>query len=373
MEFIRKGLQRMATDTLTLEAVRERAKEKLKGICAVYRTCDGSDNRLCQGHNYGSPIGIGGIGSGASFAANIKALDAIRLVSNLIGPDFRPDTRFQFFGRKLSMPIMAASVSGVASFGGDSVITEPALCRAIVNGCKEAATLGWRGDSFNYSLDTPFGIDAIKAAEGWGVQIIKPRDQTTIIAFFKKAEAAAAAAVGVDIDGYGSNAMSRHNQPVFRKSIENLRELSASTKLPVIVKGVMSVNDAKAAMEAGAAAIVVSNHGGRVLDHTPGTAEVLPAIAKVVGNKAMVIADGGIRSGYDVLKMLALGAQAVLIGRDIVRAAIGAGAEGVRMQMEYLKDDLARAMKMTGCATLKEISSSVLLSPFPEETKNLLP
>jgi isopentenyl diphosphate isomerase/L-lactate dehydrogenase-like FMN-dependent dehydrogenase len=351
----------MSTDTLTPEAVRERAKVKLQGICAVYRTCDGLDTRLCQGHGYGSPIGIGGIGSGASFAANIKALNAIRLRSSLIGPDFRPDTRFVFFGRELSMPIMAASVSGVASFGGDAVITEPELCRAIVNGCKQAKTLGWRGDSFNYSLDNPFGIDAIKDSGGWGVQIIKPRDQKTIRAFFKKAEAAGCAAIGVDIDGYGSNAMARHNQPVFRKSVEELRELVASTDLPVILKGVMSVDDAKAAAETGAAAIVVSNHGGRVLDHTPGTIEVLPAIAEVVGKKAVVIADGGIHNGYDVLKMLASGAHAVLVGRDVVRAAIGAEAEGVRIQMEYLKDDLARAMKMTGCATLKDISSSILI------------
>ena len=351
----------MSTETLTPEAVRERAKARLQGVCAVYRTCDGADSRLCQGHGYGSPIGIGGIGSGASFAANIRALGVIRLKSSLIGPDFSPDTRFDFFGRKLSMPIMAASVSGVASLGGDTVITEPALCSAIVSGCKQAATLGWRGDSFNYSLDNSFGIDAIAAAEGWGVQIIKPRDQMTIKAFFKKAIAARCAAVGVDIDGYGSNAMARHNQPVFRKSIEDLRELAASTALPVIFKGIMSTDDAKAAMEAGAAAIVVSNHGGRVLDHTPGAVEVLPAIAEVVGNKAMVIADGGIRNGYDVLKMLASGAHAVLIGRDVVRAAIGAGAEGVRVQMEYLKDDLARAMKMTGCATLKDISPSIMI------------
>jgi 4-hydroxymandelate oxidase len=351
----------MPDDSLTLEDVRERAKMKLKGICGVYRICDGLDVRLCQGHSYGSPLGIGGIGSGASFAANIKALDAIRLKPRLIGPDFRPDTRFTFFGRELSMPIMAASVSGVASFGGDAVITERELCRAVVDGCQKAATVGWRGDSFNYSLENPFGIEAIAAAGGWGVQIVKPRDQETIISFFKKAETARCMAVGIDIDGYGSNAMARHKQPVFRKSVPELRGLVASTGLPVFVKGVMSVEDAQSAVEAGAAAIVVSNHGGRVLDHTQGTIEALPAIAKAVGKKTMVIADGGIRTGYDVLKMLASGARAVLIGRDVLRAAVGAGAEGVRIQMEYLRDDLARAMKLTGCATLEEISPSVLI------------
>lgn len=351
----------MAIPSLSLEEVREAAKAKLKGICGVYRICDGQDVRLCQGHSYGSPIGLGGIGSGASFANNIKALDNILLKPSLIGPDFQPDTRFDFFGRALSMPIMAASVSGTASFGGDAVIAEPEFCRAVVDGCKDAGSMGWRGDSFNYSIDKPHGISAIAAAGGWGVQIIKPRGQAAVISFFKKAEAAQCVAVGIDIDGYGSNAMSRHNQPVFRKSIGDLKELVSSTALPFIVKGVMSVEDAEAAVVAGAAAIVVSNHGGRVLDHAPGTVEVLPEIAKAVGHKTLIMADGGIRTGYDALKMLASGAKAVLIGRDVVRAAIGAGAEGVSAQMLFLKDDLARAMKMTGCATLDRISSGLLI------------
>jgi isopentenyl diphosphate isomerase/L-lactate dehydrogenase-like FMN-dependent dehydrogenase len=350
----------MSDTTLTLEQVRDAARVKLKGICGVYRTCDGADTRLCQGHGYGSPIGIGGVGSGASFANNIKALEAIRLVSGLIGENVQPDTCFDFFGRKLSMPIMAASVSGVTSFGGDGVITEPDFCRAIVAGCKEAQTIGWRGDSFNYSLENPWGVNAIAEAGGWGVQIVKPRDRETIKAFFKKAEAAHCAAVGIDIDGYGSVAMARNKQPVFRKKIAELAELVSSTSLPVIVKGIMTVADAKDAVRAGAAAIVVSNHGGRVLDHTPGAAEVLPMIVDAVGVQTMVLADGGIRNGYDVLKMLALGAKGVLVGRDTVRAAVGGGAEGVCIQMKYFKDDLAKAMKMTGCETLSRISSSII-------------
>jgi 4-hydroxymandelate oxidase len=350
----------MSTDTLSLEEIREAAKAKLKGICGVYRICDGADVRLCQGHSYGSPLGIGGIGSGASFANNIKALDRIRLKPSLIGPDFAPDTGFDFFGRRLSMPIMAASVSGNTSFGGDSVITEAEFCRSVVLGCKEAVTLGWRGDSFNYSLEKSYGTDAIAESGGWGVQIIKPRDQATILSFFKKAEAAGCAAVGVDVDGYGSNAMTHNNQPVFRKSVRDLRDLVASTSLPVIVKGIMSVEDAEAAVGAGAAAIVVSNHGGRVLDHTPGTVEVLPLIAKAVGHKTLVISDGGIRTGFDVLKMLASGARAVLVGRDVVRAAIGGGAAGVRTQMEYLRYDLTKAMKLTGCASLDQIGPDIL-------------
>ena len=350
----------MADTALTLEEVRERARIKLKGICGVYRICDGYDVRLCQGHSYGSPIGIGGVGSGASFANNIRALDSVLLKPRLVGADFTPDTGFSFFGKRLPMPIMGASVAGVNSFGGEAVITEPDFCEAMVVGCKNAGSLAWRGDSFNYSLEHPHGIEAIGRAGGWGVQIVKPRDQATIIAFFKKSEQAGCCAVGVDIDGYGSVAMNRHNQPVFRKSSADLKEIVHSTSLPVIFKGIMTVEDALAAVEAGASVIVVSNHGGRVLDHTPGTAAVLPSIVAAVRGKAMIIADGGIRTGYDVLKMLALGAQAVLIGRDLVRAAVGAGTEGVDIHMRQLAGGLAHAMKMTGCASIDTINNKIL-------------
>ncbi|MHA1235591.1 MAG: alpha-hydroxy-acid oxidizing protein, partial [Promethearchaeota archaeon] len=106
--------------------------------------------------------------------------------------------------------------------------------------------------------------------------------------------------------------------------------------------------------------IVVSNHGGRVLDHTPGTAEVLPGIVAELEGKIRILVDGGIRTGYDILKMLAIGAEAVLIGRDIVRAAVGAGIEGVRIQMEFFQKILAKAMKMTNCKDLKEVNKSIL-------------
>ena len=113
----------------------------------------------------------------------------------------------------------------------------------------------------------------------------------------------------------------------------------------------MCVEDALAAREAGAAAIVVSNHGGRVLDHTPGTAEVLPEIARAVRHDLVVLADGGVRRGVDVVKMLALGAHAVLVGRPLAIGAMGGGAEGVRLTLEQIRNELKVAMILTGCAT----------------------
>lgn len=119
--------------------------------------------------------------------------------------------------------------------------------------------------------------------------------------------------------------MALRGQPVSPKTTSELSELVKSTKLPFILKGIMTVEDAKKALDAGVSAIVVSNHGGRVLNHTPGTAEVLPEISKAVKGKMTILVDGGIRTGSDVLKCLALGADAVLIGRPFVTAVFGGG------------------------------------------------
>jgi 4-hydroxymandelate oxidase len=351
----------MNSKKMELEDVRDLAKEKLMGICGVYKDCDGSPMRICQGQSYGKPLKIGGIGSGTSFNNNFLALRKYNLKMRVIGDDFNPDTSFNFFGNDITMPIMGASVAGVNSFGGDDVITENEFCRSVVLGCKQAGTIGWRGDTYTYSLNNTFGLDSIKEAGGWGVKIVKPRDQDTIIKYYKKAEEIGVIAVGTDLDGCGSFAMSAHNQPVYRKNLSDLKELVKSTKLPVIFKGIMCVEDALIAKEAGAAAIVISNHGGRVLDHTPGTADVLPSIVRELKDKVPIFVDGGIRTGYDVLKMLALGAKAVLIGRDIVRAAVGAGIYGVKIHMEYMQKTLAKAMKMTGCSSLREISQEILV------------
>ena len=351
----------MPSEIKSVEDIRNIAREKLKGICGVYKDCDGDPSRLCQGQSYGRALGIGGIGSGASFNNNFLALRKYKLKMKLIDEEFKPDTKYNFFGTELSMPIMAASVAGVNSFGGDKVIKEQDFCRSVVLGCRDAGTIGWRGDTYTYSLENSYGLNAIAEAGGWGVQIVKPRDQRTIMKFFNKAEEVRCIAVGIDIDGCGSYAMATHDKPVYKKSIYEISELVSSTNLPVIIKGIMSVEDALAAKDAGAAAIVVSNHGGRVLDHTLGTADVLPSIVEKLKGQIKIIVDGGIRTGYDVLKMLALGAESVLIGRDIIRASVGAGIRGVQIHMEYMQKTLAKAMRMTNCKSLSEITSDIIV------------
>ena len=122
----------------------------------------------------------------------------------------------------------------------------------------------------------------------------------------------------------------------------------------------MTAAGARKALEAGASGIIVSNHGGRVQDGVPATAQVLPAIADAVKGQMTILVDGGIRTGMDVFKALALGADAVLIGRPFVTMVYGAGAEGVKTYVEKLKAELADTMAMCGAHSLADISRSML-------------
>ena len=148
--------------------------------------------------------------------------------------------------------------------------------------------------------------------------------------------------------------------PAGSKTVAELREIIDYAGRPFILKGIMTVRGAEKAAEAGAAAIVVSNHGGRVLDQCPATAEVLPAIADAVGNDMTVLVDGGIRSGMDIFKALALGADGVLIGRPFVTAVYGGGAEGVAVYAEKLRAELADAMSMCGVHSVEEITRACI-------------
>ena len=122
----------------------------------------------------------------------------------------------------------------------------------------------------------------------------------------------------------------------------------------------MTQDEAELAVKAGVSAIVVSNHGGRVLDQTPGVAEVLPKIVEKVKGRIKILADGGVRTGVDVLKLLALGADGVLIGRPFVTATFGGGSEGVKEYVNLLKSELKSAMILTGCSSIDDIDKRII-------------
>lgn len=146
---------------------------------------------------------------------------------------------------------------------------------------------------------------------------------------------------------------------------EDVAWLISRTRLPVLLKGILHPLDVQPALDAGAAGIIVSNHGGRALDTLPAMLDALPAIAAEVAGRVPVLADGGIRRGTDVFKTLALGADAVLVGRPVLHGLAVAGATGAAHVLNMLRAELEVAMVLTGCATLSEIDASRLL--FREE------
>ncbi len=336
---------------MDLKSIRATAREKLKGYCRVCPVCNGV---VCAGE----VPGMGGTGSGSAFRENLEALARHRLNMRTIHDVKTTNTSFTLWGEQLSMPILSAPLTGTTyNMGGQ--MSEAEFTEAIIAGSVLAGTLGMTGDGADPDMYGS-GLSAITNNQGRGIPVIKPREQQEIIARIRKAEEVGAFALGMDIDGAGLITMALKGQPVGPKTVRELSEVIKSTSLPFIVKGIMTTMEAELALEAGAKAIVVSNHGGRVLDSTPGAADVLADIADRVKGKMVIFADGGVRTGTDVLKLLALGADAVLVGRPIMIGAFGGGREGVTFLLKKMMNELVQAMLLTGTADVKNVSKEIL-------------
>lgn len=334
-----------------MKTVLDTARELMKGYCRVCPVCNG---RVCAGE----VPGMGGLGTGAAFQANVTALDRRKLVMRLVHEVTAPDLTLSLLGFDLSLPVLAAPIGGVAfNMGGKR--TEEEYITAIVDGCARAGTVGCTGDGVPpVILDS--GLAAVTAADGRGIPFIKPWENEELFRKIDKAKQSGAKAIGMDIDAAGLVTLRKMGRPVSPKSVSALKEIIRRAERPFIIKGIMCAEDAELALEAGAQGIIVSNHGGRVLDQTPGAADVLPVIARQMKGRITVLADGGVRSGVDVLKMLALGADAVLIGRPFSVAAVGGLADGVSAYVEKLRTELTQAMVMTGTASVRSVSPDIL-------------
>lgn len=327
------------------------AREKLNGSCKVCKVCNGV---ACAGE----VPGMGGKGSGQAFIENVRALERVKLNMRVIHNAADPDTSIELFGKKIDAPIFAAPITGTTlNMGGQ--LTEREYIEPVVEGCANTGIYAMVGDT---AVDAFLieNLDVLKCHDGNGIVFIKPWDNENIIKKIRLAEEAGAFAVGVDIDACGLVTLSLHGKPVVPKDLEQIKELVKSTELPFILKGIMTVEDALMAVEAGADAIVVSNHGGRVLDFTPGSADVLPEIAKAVKGKIKILVDGGVRTGVDVVKMIGLGADAVLIGRPFVTASFGGATDGVETYVNKIKSEIKGAMILTGCSNISEIDEKVI-------------
>ncbi len=333
---------------MNYEDVLKKAKEVMGNKCRVCRDCNGL---VCRGE----VPGAGGKGTGAGFIRNRQKVQEVKIHLDTIVPVKDINTSIELFGHSLDFPFLAAPIGGL-ELNYNTYLDDLAYSRAIVGGCKEAGVMGCTGDGVGEgNFEIP--LDVIEEYEGFGIPTVKPWANEEIIEKIKKAEEVGVPAVAIDIDAAGLINLALLGKPVGTKSIEDLREIIDSTSLPVILKGIMTVEGAKKAIKAGAKGIVVSNHGGRVLDHTLSTIELLPQIAAEVRGKLKIFIDGGFRDGSDVFKALALGADAVLIGRPYAIAAYGGGLEGVKLYSQKVGHELKEAMIMAGCHEIQEIGS----------------
>jgi isopentenyl diphosphate isomerase/L-lactate dehydrogenase-like FMN-dependent dehydrogenase/biotin carboxylase len=328
------------------DVLQMRALSRFDGKCHVCADCDG---RRCKGQL----PGVGGIGTGNGFIRAVERIRQIDIIPSYINDAKRVDTGIDFLGQRMEYPFMPAPITGaITNLGG--AVTELELARAIVKGANQAGIVGCVGDG---ATPTKFrvGIRVIHENFGFAIPVFKPRyDNKLIMERFDAARDAGAIAVAVDIDAASFLTMELKGQATATKNFDEVRELAVAAQVPFLLKGILSARDAEAAFRAGVSGVIVSNHGGRVNDSSVSPVDALRPIRKAVGPDKLVIYDGGVRSGGDVLKAIAFGADLVMIGRPVMVAAVGGGIQGVRQYFNRIGSELKRAMTFAGVRNIAE-------------------
>lgn len=336
---------------MKVEQILQKSRENMNDLCKSCPVCNG---KACRN----TIPGPGAKGSGTVAIRNYDAWKNIHLVMDTICENTPVSTQTELFGHTFRLPAFAGPVGAVSMHYGDAYVDQT-YNKVLVKACKDAGIMAFTGDG----MDDQIMIGAtqnIKENDGIGVPTIKPWAKEMVVEKLKLAKEAGALAIAMDIDAAGLPFLKGFVPPAGRKNVEELKEIVQEIDVPFIVKGILSVKGALKAKEAGASCIVVSNHGGRVLDDTPATADVLEEIVQAVGKDMTILVDGGIRSGQDIFKALALGADGVLIARPFVNMIYGAQEEGVKALVDQLEQELIDTMEMCGASTIQEITRDMV-------------
>lgn len=341
---------------MNYQEIIKQARECIGDYCKACIVCNG---RACKNQIPGP----GAKGVGDTAIRNYEKWQEIRVNMDTICENGKVDTSVSLFGQTFRYPFFAGPVGAVNLHYGDKY-DDLEYNKILVKSCSENGIAAFTGDGTNPAV-MQGAVNAIASADGKGVPTVKPWNMDTIKKKLELCANSRSFAVAMDVDAAGLPFLKNMNPPAGSKTVEELAEIVKMAKKPFIVKGVMSVKGALKAKEAGAAAIVVSNHGGRVLDQCAATAEVLEEIAKALkGSNVKILVDGGIRTGTDVFKALALGADAVLICRPFVTAVYGGAEDGVKSYIEKIGAELEDTMAMCGVHDLASISREMVRSPF---------
>lgn len=318
---------------------------------------------------------------------NVTGWERLKLYYHVLAGVGARELTTTVLGQSISMPI------GIAPTAFHRLACEEGEV-ATARAAAKLGTLFILSSLSNTAMESVF---AEAASPRW-FQLYIYKDRGITLDLVKRAEAAGAEAIVLTVDAPGLGTRERDARNNFRLpeglSVENLAPvgkgnipevkgsgmaayvrdnfkqdlgfddldwLCHSTRLPVVVKGVCRGDDARRSLEHGARAIVVSNHGGRQLDTAPATSEMLPYVVDAVADRGEVYVDGGIRRGSDVLKAIALGARAVLVGRPVLWGLSVAGQDGVAHVLQILAKELDEAMLLCGCTTLHDINRSLLM------------
>ena len=339
---------------MNYQEMMENAKTCMGPYC---KACDVCNGRVCRNQIPGP----GSKGIGDTAMRNYDKWKEIRVNMDCLCKKKDTDTTFDLFGKTFDYPIFAGPVGAVNLHYGDQM-NDMEYNDILVSGCVKAGIAAFTGDGTNPDV-VKAAAAAIAKVDGLGIPTIKPWNKETIDEKMAQVRESNAFAVAMDIDAAGLPFLKNMNPPAGAKSVKEMKEIVEAAGVPFIVKGIMTVEGAKKALEAGAAGIVVSNHGGRVLDQCPAMAEVLKEIADAVKGQMKIFVDGGIRSGVDVFKALAMGADAVIIARLYVTSVYGGGEEGVKLYTDKIGAELADTMAMCGAGKLSDINENMVRLP----------
>ena len=336
---------------MTYDEVLKSARGNMGPYCKVCPVCNGA---ACKNQIPGP--GAKGVGDNA--VRNYQKWQEIRVNMDTIHENKPIDTSVELFGRTFKYPFFAGPVGAMTLHYGEKY-DDLAYNNLLVDACAKGGIAAFTGDGTNAKV-MEGATAAIKAAGGLGIPTVKPWNLETIREKMELVKASGSFAVAMDIDGAGLPFLKNLTPPAGSKTVDELREVAEMAGVPFIIKGIMTRRGALKAKDAGAAAIVVSNHGGRVLDQCPATAEVLEDIVEAVGGRMKILVDGGLRSGVDVFKALAMGADGVLLGRPFVTAVYGGAAEGVQCYIDKIGGELEDTMRMCGANTISDITRDMI-------------
>ena len=294
----------------------------------------------------------------ATFYRNTRAFHQYLFRQKIFHDVSEPDISIELFGYKLPIPAITAPVGSFSLIGKDAE-------RAVAEGTDRAGAMMLVSQAAKFNPKDWRDVD--KSPLVFMAYMNRGREEVSDYA--KLSEDLGYAAVGITMDtvrpvkiGDEVPLSTKDGKPRrgYKSTTKDIEWMKQQVALPVVVKGIMGGDDARAAVNAGADALVVSNHGGRILDYNRAALEALPEVVDAVGGKVPVLLDSGVRSGGDIIKALALGAKAVLIGRPMAWGVGAFGARGVERVFSILGEEMQRVMTLTGAARIADVTQSIL-------------